>query len=295
VVFSYSRPLGRRYIKLIISSILSFILSRGFLKFKIFGFCLIVFQFERSHAAFWKQKATGWHWYEDKKSHQGKTTRKFENKASPQSATDKIKQIRALLEEKLAVAILNPTPKNILAFQKFQKFWVNRSEVFSKQWILSLLKNPDIDETIRNPVSSAGIMAARAEDLTNKEELLKENAKKYTVFVFYKENSEVSKVFLESVKNFEERYGWNILYVSANTPENTNEKNNTKPNLMVENSIPDNGIIEKWGIKIFPAAFIVDPVNEWYQPIGFGALSSNEIRDNITMRIRQKEISENDT
>ena len=243
-------------------------------------FMILLFSFNLAIGHFWQEKARGWHWYENKK-HFKKAPKSKKNinkeEKSLKTAKSELEKIKVVLEEKLATAILNPSIQNIFEFQKEQKKLADRAELFSRNWALSLLKNPEVDETIKNPVSLAGIQFMRNEMLMKKEQIINNGSKKYSLFVFYEGKASVSQAFLDSIASFENRYKWNIMAITVD---------NTK---LSEETVEDNGIVESWGIKAFPAIFLVDTESEWYTEAGFGILSSKNIVDNISMKIKQRE------
>ncbi len=161
---------------------------------------LILFVANPLTAGWLDRKAEGWAWYEDKIK---KINVEEEEKSDqPVSAQEQLAEIKKVLEEKLADAILNPSDESIAAYMREQQKWINQSARFSETWTKLLLKHPDLDLTIQNPVSQYGIQLKKsidAEELTQK---IAELAKDHGLFFFYEGESKISQALARVIGYF---------------------------------------------------------------------------------------------
>lgn len=238
---------------------------------------LILFVANPLTAGWLERKAEGWAWYEDK-------IKKIEvveeeKPDQPVSAQEQLAEVKKVLEEKLADAILNPSDESIAAYMREQQKWINQSARFSETWTKLLLKHPDLDLTIQNPVSQYGIQLKKsidAEELTQK---IAELAKDHGLFFFYQGESKISQALAKVIGYFSKRHGWEVIPIS-------------KDGVFLEdfpNSKMNNGIIERFDIQALPSIFIVNPEEKTAIPIAYGLVSVDQIEENILRQFKYLE------
>jgi conjugal transfer pilus assembly protein TraF len=133
-----------------------------------------------------ERKAEGWAWYEDQK--------KTEKEPEQRPPSEELAMRSKALEDKLANAILSPTPASVLAYLEEQRKWLNLSTEFSHVWSQLLLRHPHLDNTTQVPVSQYGLQIYTQLLQEKKESLLTQLAQEYGLFFFYEGDNVTSKV-----------------------------------------------------------------------------------------------------
>ena len=104
--------------------------------------------------------ALGWHFYCDPDREQAppRAGASPETAASPpaapDSATDRILEMRRALEESRAAAILDPSPEKVAAYLQLQQAALQRAAAFSDSFRRTVWARPDLDYTLKRPVGA---------------------------------------------------------------------------------------------------------------------------------------------
>lgn len=238
----------------------------------------IIFHFPLS-SGWLERKAEGWAWYEEieKQKEQESSVeaaKELPLQESVPSASQRAAEIRRNLEEKLAQAVLEPTKENVETYMREQQKWMNQSAQFSNQWVKVLLKQPELDATNEFPVSQYGIQLYNQLEQEHRDALMKQLNQQYGLFFFYEGKEKSSQVFSFVVKEMSKKYGWEVIAIS-------------KDGLLLEgfqDNHPDNGIIQRMGVKVFPSLFLVNPNAADIRPISFGLVSLEQVERNIELQ-----------
>jgi conjugal transfer pilus assembly protein TraF len=217
------------------------------------------------HAGFFSETAEGWHWYCVQK------TKQEEQKLALMSPTEQVNFYSKLLAEKLHRAWVYPTVENIKRYQEMQQDLMQRSTYFASAWMHSLYKTPDLDYTLVSPVNHLG----RSIYLEQQKSVVKNAISKlkntHGLFFFFKGNCAYCETFAPIVQAFSQKYGWEVLAISADGTQ--------LPGF--ERSQMDNGLLEKWNISVLPALFAIAPQSQQVLPIAFGLVSLEEIETRL--------------
>ncbi|MGK5593739.1 MAG: type-F conjugative transfer system pilin assembly protein TraF [Parachlamydiaceae bacterium] len=232
------------------------------------------------NASWLDNRMEGWAWYEDRKENDSKEEERVEEKQAPvKSAKERLDEVKRDLDEKLALAVLEPTPENVYAYQLAQQKWLKNSEHFSEVWTYLVLNHPELNPTIEHPISQYGNKVMKALDAEKKENMIKAVAEKYGVFFFYEGNNKVSQAVVPTVEYLESHYGFKVIAVSADGYHIEKLKNKRT----------DTGIIKNLNITVYPSLYLVNPVDGKFLPISAGIQSFDQIESNIiTQHLREK-------
>lgn len=235
-------------------------------------------------AHFFNEKSKGWHWYQraagpdrqcDASSKKTKPELKQKHSAPPKSASEELSEQRKLLEEALAESVLRPTQANVSKYQQLQQQWLNKSQAFATAWHHNLLQHPDLDVTVKNPVTQYGIQIKKEDDQRQLESRIKALSKHYGLFFVYSGTCKFCKGMAGIVQQLSEKYGWKVLAISQDgvmLPEFPDSKR-------------DNGLSQSWGIRNVPAVFVVNPEEERVIPIGYGLISLSQLESNLILQL----------
>lgn len=248
--------------------------------------CIVGLIFCNVDAHFFNEKAKGWHWYQAEpgpdRQRDVASDMKDRSKPSeankPNNATEELAEKRKVLEEATAEAILRPTPQNVTRVQKLQYKWLNQSQQFSGMWMQNLLQNPNLDATVKHPVTQFGIHLKKEDDQLKLEAHVKALSQHYGLFFIYQGNCKFCHGMASVVKQLSDKYGWKVLGISQDG------------HVLSEfpDSKRDNGISQAWNIKGVPAVFVVSPETEQVIPIGHGLISLDQLERNLILQLFQK-------
>ncbi|MGE3556318.1 MAG: type-F conjugative transfer system pilin assembly protein TraF [Candidatus Obscuribacterales bacterium] len=223
-------------------------------------------------------KSEGWAWYEDPKSSVNEPIEPTALKAP----SKEIAEARESLEAKLALALLEPTEENVLAYMAEQNHWLEQSALFSNTWLRLLLQNPELDPTaFSRPTSHYGLQIYKQEQQKAKEALIQSVAQTHGLFFFYEGASYTATTFAQLVQELSNKYGWQVIAISVDGTQVQGFENNRL----------DNGISEAFGVTVFPALYAVDPKTEEAIPLAFGLASLDQIEDKIVLQFDSLEVS----
>ncbi len=238
---------------------------------------------QNSPAQYYQNHEKGWHWYEVQPAEETREESaeaehpvpETKQPAKRKSPKEIVANYREELENRLADAWMHPTPHKIKAYQEMQKDMMDRSKNFSEGWMQNVFLNPDLDNTIANPVNQR----ARHVQLDIEKKQIKETiqglAKEYGLFFFFSGACEYCHQFAPIVKQFSEQYGWAVLPISLDGGQLE----------VFPNAQPDNGLFEQWqqGGKgqVMPALFAVNPNTGHVIPIALGMTSIDQMEIRI--------------
>ena len=238
----------------------------------MFSLLLILLGHATLYAGWHDRKAEGWAWYEDLQ----KPVK--EEAPKPQTTAQQMQQARENIEEKLAKAVLEPTPENIKSYMEEQQKLLERSALFAKVWAQVLLNHPHLDYTATHlPVSQYGLQFYKNELQEKKETLIGILAKDFGLFYFYEGKNEISSVFGPIVRDFAQKYDYKTIAISIDDTEIEG----------FEGSKKDNGITQALGIHVTPALYLINPKTNVAIPIAFGLVAVDKIEDNIVLQFKE--------
>jgi conjugal transfer pilus assembly protein TraF len=233
------------------------------------------------NAGWLDRKAEGWFWYEDRTPNQEieeseilQPPLSIPTAIPPLTATDEMAGIRKELEEKLNFAILEPTEANVFAYMQMQQKWVNRSGQFSQTWLKNLLTHPELDARLMTPMTQYGVQVQKQLLREQQEEKILSLTKSYGLFFFYEGNNKISQAFSYVVKEFSDKYSWQVFAISCD-------------GMFIpgfENQV-DHGVVQRLGVENFPSLYLVEPKQQVVIPIAFGLSSIDQIEENIELQI----------
>jgi conjugal transfer pilus assembly protein TraF len=174
--------------------------------------------------------------------------------------------------------LVEPTESNIIEYIKAQEKIGDRSEKFAKIWQQAIYKHPNLDRTLKYPVSNNALHIARYDEVEHKRNKIKSLSKEYGLMYFFMGDCKYCVGFSSVVKNFADFYNWDLMPIQIGNVGIDLFKNIKK----------DNGISITLGIKSVPALIAVHPKSGEIVPLAFGYISESEIEDRVNILIREK-------
>lgn len=233
---------------------------------------------------YWAEKGEGWFWYKDPPP-PPKPKKKIENKAStpttpavqpPSSLSEKaLQEFQALqkrVEETQKIAIMYPTPENAKAWMAAFQEAKDRSSTFTDVVQRTMWVNPELDYNFRGrPTNPAAMAVFDQEVLKERDGIVRKLAQTHGLFFFFKSSCPYCHAMAPMVRQFQMRYGVNVVPVSLD--------GGTLPQF--PNAIRDNGIAQTLGVTTVPATFMANPREKQIVPIGYGVMNIEEMADRI--------------
>jgi len=233
-------------------------------------------------AGWLNRKAEGWAWYEDvKKTPQGKE--REEEGGSPSSEdlspSERMKDVQEGLEDKKALAVLEPTVENVGEYIKAQHEVLEQTDKFTQSWAKFILLHPEYDNTIKYPTAQYSNQVYKKQKRDAKNALFNELSKDHGFFFFFKGEEMLSQAFAGVVKMFADRFDWSVLPVSLDgysVSEFPDAHINT-------------AMVENLGVEITPALYVYSVSDEEFIPVAFGAISIDALEDHIVLQFADPE------
>lgn len=239
--------------------------------------------FNEGGASFYKDHEKGWFWYQDPEVLKDQEIKA--NKPSPLekplSAKEKLQNYKENLENKKAIALMDPSQINIKNYMVAQKNMSDRAMYFSEQWQQVVLTNPDLNPEIKNPTSQYLRHIKNDEKTDLETKILKEAAQDYGLFLFVSKDCPYCKAFAPVVQMFSQKYGFKVLVVSLQGVVDPGISN------LFEDIKSNNGMAEAFGIDQAPALMAYDAKNQDLIPITFGATSLDILQNNFISLIQK--------
>ena len=222
---------------------------------------------------FYHKKAEGWFWYEEFKKQQPN---------DQEYITDPVAIIDAYqkrLDFSLKQALVAPTIDNVANYLQMQQQLFRNSHNFATTWKRTLMYYPELDPTVKHPISHLGKQIYLSEHEKYINSKLKDAAKDYGLIFFFQSKCVYCHEMATTVKNFAESYNWEVLPVTLDgkgVPTYPDAKAN-------------NGISDKLNIYAVPAIMLTNHSTNDVIPITFGLISEQELIDRISLALKFEE------
>ena len=232
---------------------------------------------------YYDDRERGWFWYEEPPEPPKPKPKPPEpepkagggqaDAQQPKSARERLEALQEEIEEAKALAILEPTPENIAAYQKLQSAMMDRSMLFADTWRRNLWSDPELDYTTERPVIASGVRKQRRMEDEQIEQAIAEVRNERGLFFFFRNAEDCAYCETQSmhVSRFAETHGLEVRAVSLDGTTNQ----------YFPNARPDNGIAEALGVKDTPALFLVNPKTDEIDSLGYGVIDDAELGKRI--------------
>jgi conjugal transfer pilus assembly protein TraF len=223
---------------------------------------------------YFERSREGWFWYREMPELKKRKKVKEEKTSLPTALPPTLKEMRERAEALLSRAIEAPTEENVLSYAAYQHLVMQRAEEFSRTWQRILWQHPELDPTVENPVVSAGLSAASAEQAKRRDRALSHLAKESGLLYFFSGDCPLCEIQSPILASFSETYGFSVIAISLDGMTDA---------IFPEAKI-DRGAARKLGVEKTPAVFLAGPMNRQGSPqtpdvlrVGTGLLSAEEL------------------
>ena len=193
--------------------------------------------------------------------------------ARPPAAVDRILEMRRVLEEARARAILDPSAENVAAYLHLQQETLQRAASFSDAFRRTVWGNPELDYTLRRPVGALAKRLWSDERRAERVNVLARLGERYGLIYLGSARCSECRVFGPLLRAFALRHGLEVLAVSL-----TGEPLEGWPE-----AVPDQGRAARLGLttRVVPAVFLYDTQTSRPMPVSFGVVAEDQLAERI--------------
>ena len=229
-------------------------------------------------ASYWLRNQDGWFWYRDPPPPAAKSLPK---PAAPQRAPEltEFEAMQKRLDELKRVAVMNPTDGNLLAYMRYQRLVMNKSEVFAERWQRLVWTVPELDYGLTGRPTNATAIGVFDEQLQERQvQRIRALSATHGLLFIFRSDCPYCHRFAPILKRFEQEFGMLVFPVSLDgkgLPEYPNPQ-------------PDNGIAARLNASVVPALYLTAPSKREIRPVGFGVMALNDLIERIASLAQDK-------
>ena len=204
------------------------------------------------------------------------------NKLSYQMRT---KVLRYYTMESLHKAIASHDAKDVETFLELQQYWHKQAAIFKHNFQYALLQRPDLDSTVKNPVSALGTKLNQARYSNDVNQAINSLTRDYGLLFFYKGADVYSQKQAGVLASFASRHGFHFVSVSVD-----GQKIESLPDSRL-----DSGQAKKLGITYFPAIVLVHPKTGRVLPVAHGFVTQDYLSEQmmvVALELKKQQLGE---
>ena len=220
--------------------------------------------------SYWFRKREGWFWYRDPPP----AAKPPPKPAAPQRPRElaEFEAMQKRLDELKRVAVMNPTDSNLLAYMRYQRLVMNKSEVFAERWQRLVWTVPELDYGLTGRPTNAMAIGIFDERLQERQvQRIRELSTTHGLLFIFRSDCPYCHRFAPILKRFEEQFGMLVLPVSLDgkgLPEYPSPQ-------------PDNGTAARLNATAVPALYLTAPSRREIRPVGFGLMALSDLIERI--------------
>jgi conjugal transfer pilus assembly protein TraF len=222
-------------------------------------------------AAYWLRNREGWFWYRDPPA----PVNPRKAAPAPPNRPPELAEFEAMqqrLDELKRVAVMNPTDANLVAYMRYQRLVMNKSELFAERWQRLVWTVPELDYGLTGrPTNSMAIGAFDEEQRDRQAQAVRSLASTHGLLFIFRSDCPYCHRFAPILKRFEQEFGIMVFPVSLDGPGLPEYPN---PQL-------DNGIATRLNATVVPALYLTAPSKRQIRPVGFGVMAMTDLLERI--------------
>lgn len=242
---------------------------------------------------YWRRAKEGWFWQKDQVP--APKPKAPEQKPEPTISADdrdlaELNEFKVKLERALNVATQNPSEANVMRYLEMLTQARQKASVFADTAQAVAVRMPWIDNTLTGGGRPSQPTAQRAYDsiqMQDRDQLLREMAQSYGLYFFFRRNCAYCHVQAPMLKQFQQKYGFTVYAVTLD--------GGSLPDF--PGAVQDSGLAEKvadaMGVPtqhfMVPAVVLARPSTREVVPVGFGAMTMDQMAERVAMVVRVKD------
>lgn len=220
---------------------------------------------------YWLRNREGWFWYRDPPEPARPPQASVAPPNRPQALVD-FEAMQRRLEDLKRIAVMNPSDTNLLAYMRYQRHVMNKSEVFAERWQRLVWTVPELDYGLTGrPTNSMAIGAFDERQRERQAQAIRALAATHGLLFIFRSDCPYCHRFAPILKRFEQEFGMLVFPVSLDgrgLPEYPNPQ-------------PDNGIATRLNASTVPALYLTAPSKRQIRPVGFGVMALTDLVERI--------------
>jgi conjugal transfer pilus assembly protein TraF len=227
---------------------------------------------------YWQQHREGWFWYRDPPPPKARPSPKEPaTPPKPRELAD-FEAMQQRLEMLKRVAVMNPTDDNLMAYMRFQRMVMDRSQVFADRWQRLVWREPSLDYAAEGrPTNTLAIAAFDERQRERDAAAVRQLAATHGLVFVFRSDCPFCHRFAPVLKRFAQSHGLKVLAVSLD--------GGTLPEY--PDARPDNGIAARLNARAVPALYLTQPSRREFRPVGFGLMSDTDLLERIAALARE--------
>ncbi|WP_051965340.1 conjugal transfer protein TraF [Rickettsia tamurae] len=229
------------------------------------------------------QQPQGFLWYNDQQveetnklpSHDASSLLHLKQESYNEPYDQRIKDLKQKFNRAQRQALDNPTLTNVIIAQRLHKQILDKSHQFATMWHLASLLDYRLTN-IHEPANSLHKRLYEIRQDTENSEKLRFLAKNWGLILQVNQDCNYCHAFSPIVREFADKYGFQLLLVSNNGENFTNLR-----------TIKDTGLLNKLNPAHFiPVLYLVASRGTQIYPVARGIISEDKISENILAVVR---------
>jgi conjugal transfer pilus assembly protein TraF len=233
-------------------------------------FFLLLILFSKNSVAenttYFTEHTIGWHWYKDPAK-----TNETEEAEAAQDPITQMSAVRLTVQRALDRAVLQPSQDNVKQYIQLQNHVSQQANQFNHYWQAVLLQHPELDFALQHPTNNLAKQVEYDTHHREEEKMLRQFAKQYPLYFFYKSTCPYCQRFAPILKDFAQHEGFFILPI-------------TMDGIALKefpDSYVDQGESRTYQVTVEPTVFAVNPVTRQAIRVSTGLVSEEEMKKNI--------------
>ena len=150
-----------------------------------------------------------------------------------------LEEYQRQLDEARSIAVWRPTPETVERYYRLQQVALERGGLFADHYRRLTWTNPDLDYTVRRPVTEVAKHGWTDDRMADRDLFLRGVSTRVGVFYVYRGSCGACTIASPIVKAFSDRYGMTVRAVSADGA----------PNPHFPGAVRDQGQLAAWGVR----------------------------------------------
>ena len=227
-------------------------------------------------SAYWQRNREGWFWYRAPPEPISRGKEAHVPPPRPRELAD-FEAMQKTLEDLKRVAVMNPTDTNLLAYMRYQRFIMDKSERFAERWQRLVWSVPELDYGLTGrPTNAMAIGVFDEQQRDRHAQTVRNLAATHGLLFIYRSDCPYCHRLAPILKRFEQEFGMTVFAVSLDG----------RAIAEYPNALPDNGMAARLNTSVVPALYLTQPAHREIRPIGFGMMALNELVDRIAVIAR---------
>lgn len=227
--------------------------------------------FNTLKASFYDRAMEGRYYYQEHEEEE-------ETEITEETTLQELSTFKQKFEKAKALAVMVPTYENISNYLTLQNQVVQNAEKFSQIWATILLENAFLSDQLNNPTASFAISARKSLDYRNINRLLEQSKESHVLLFAFDSKNPYSQISADMVREFEYETNWKTIGISID--------GGTLPQFPQPRFSTDRGVSLK--IEATPSYIVVNPEKDQALPVGFGAISISQLKENIYKQLKDR-------